>query len=73
MGFTASRNESRGHAILRMIRWLAQSQLRIGDEIVAVGIEALDGHEEIAGLHLTRVLSQPIDVRVYTTVDFYEG
>ena len=71
MGSTASRNESRGDAILRMIRWLAQSQPRIGDEIVAVGIEALDGHEEIAGRDLTRVVGQPLDFHVHAPVNFF--
>jgi hypothetical protein len=40
---------------------------------VAVGIEALDGHEEIAWPDLARIVSQSLDFRVYTTVDFFVG
>ena len=46
---------------------------RIGDKIVAVGIEALDGHEEIARPDLPRVLSQPLDVHLHVAVNFLVG
>ena len=38
---------------------------RIGNKIVAVGIEALDSHEEIVRPDLTRVLSQPVDFHIH--------
>jgi hypothetical protein len=46
---------------------------RIRDEIVAVGIEAPDGHEKVAGPDLARVVSQAGDVHVYATMDFFVG
>ena len=44
---------------------------RIGDEIVAVGIKALDGYEQVARPDLARVVGQPLDFRIYTTADFF--
>ena len=38
---------------------------RMGDKIVAVSIEALDGYEQVARPDLARVVSQSIDVHVY--------